>query len=677
MAEIIRDSCCYPLRVQVVQAAGASLLLRAEHREEAFFLELAALEHGALRLRVYREAFPAPAYDYVTAVPQPAQAEIREEDGEITLSCRDYTVRIGRDPFFLSVLNRDGDLVYDEQLQDVDSVAEGFGRVPPLGFTRTTDGGWECDLNPVLHCDEHIYGLGERFTEFDHRGQCIRMWNYDTLGCRDHTAYKNIPFYVSSRGYGLFINSCEPVVFHVGDEACGSLHVHVPAPAMEAYLFVGTPREVVSAFMQLTGPAALPPDWSFGLWYSSGFQGASATAMLEDAEQFRARHIPCDVIHFDCYWLRDDMWCDFEWDEKMYPNHVGMLEQLHAMGYKICLWINPYVTIRTQMFEEGAQKGYFLKTPQGEPYTADQWHGLLSPCAILDVTYPEAVAWFTAKLRRILREGVDVLKTDFGEEIPADAVFHNGLTGLHMRNAYANLYNTIVYNTVKQEKGAGMVWGRSGSAGMQKFPVCWSGDPRSCYESMASTLRGGLSLAMSGVTFWSHDMGGFYGDVTPEVFVRWSQFGLFSSHSRLHGTSSRQPWHYGPRAEAIVSEAIRLRYRLMPYILRTARECVERGEPFLRPLCWAHPEDKTTAGLWDEYYFGDALLVAPVFGGDGARRDVYLPEGDWVDFHTGTAYKGGAWYTFHCPLETIPVFRRCGRPVELLDQAPDCINGKE
>jgi alpha-D-xyloside xylohydrolase len=298
-----------------------------------------------------------------------------------------------------------------------------------------------------------------------------------------------------------------------------------------------------------------------------------------------------------------------------------------------------------------------VKKADGEVYTADLWHGLLSYCAFLDFTNTGAVEWYQQKVRGLIGEGVDALKTDFGEDIPFDSIFFNGKSGYEMRNVYSILYNRAVFEAVKSLEGNNaVVWARSGYAGMQRFPVCWSGDPRSNYEGMASTLRGGLSLSMSGVPFWSHDMGGFYGEVSEEIFIRWSQFGLFSSHCRLHGTTTRQPWAYGQRAQKIITDFIRLRYKLMPYILKTAKQCVENSLPFLRPLVLEHPKDPTAANIYDEYYFGNDILVAPVFGGENTARQVYLPEGNWQDLLTREFYCGNTWYTINCPLSYMPIF---------------------
>lgn len=637
--------------------------------------DLDFFESGAVRIRLYEKCFVKPVYDVVNAESlKPRGIQVSDGEEEIRICFGTYVMEIRKNPFEFRILGPEGAVVYEENMRDVNSVNEGFDQIPPMGFTRDAAGEvQEVNLAPKLHMDEHIYGLGEHFTEFDKRGQSVRMRNFDTLGCRDKESYKNIPFYISSYGYGLYVNDPGIYDFEVGSRSVSSISIRVPARQLEYYLIpADTLKEILAVYMNLTGPAALPPAWSFGLWYSTGFKGNNRQNVEQDAALFREHEIPLSVMHFDCYWLREDMWCDFVWDDAMYPDRRSMIEGLKAQGLKICLWINPYVTEVSDMFREGKDLGYLVKRRDGSVYTADLWHGLLPYCGIVDFTNPQAAAWYQDKIRERLEEGVDVLKTDFAEDIPEDALFANGMTGRQMRNLYSRLYNQAVTQVTRQVKGEenGIVWARSGCAGMQQFPVCWSGDPYSSYEGMAATLRGGLSMAMSGVPFWSHDMGGFYGEVSEEVFVRWSQFGLFTSHSRLHGTSTRQPWAYGERALRILKKFIEIRYELMPYILETAKASVEEGISFLRPLVLEHPKDPTVWGIYDEYYFGAKYLVCPVFGGDGHRRRIYLPEGIWRDYLTGEVYDcqikerrqgqmgTGIWMERICPLDYMPIFER-------------------
>ena len=654
----------FPVKIKSIREQNENIeLTTVDNYGQAMRLQIGVFGKGIIRIRIAKDQYIPPVYPVIQEEKlEKIQWKIKETEAAYNISGEEYRIEINKDPFAFQVYHRNGKLACAESTNDVDSVGEGMNQIPPMGYSVDEQTVKGMNLGFRLHYDENIYGLGEHFTSFNKVGQTVTMRNFDTLGCRDEKAYKNIPFYISSYGYGLYVHSHDVFDVHLGSESAATVSAHVPGTSLEYYLIVRpTIKEILSAFMKLTGPAALPPKWSFGLWYSNGFQGASRNSVEEDAKRFREEKIPCDIMHLDCYWLREDCWCDFVWNEELYPGYRTMLADLKSQGYKICLWINPYVTITTDMYLDGKEKGYFAKNKEGEPYQADLWHGLLSPCVLLDFTNPEATEWFREKIKTVLEEGVDILKTDFGEDIPYDAVFYNGMTGKEMRNVYSRIYNQVVFETIKDCKGKenAIVWARSGCAGMQQFPVCWSGDPHSTYEGMAMTLRGGLSLAMSGVPFWSHDMGGFYGNVSKDLFIRWSQFGLFTSHSRLHGTSTRQPWAYDEETKKIIKDFVDLRYRLMPYIWKTAQECVDLGYPFIRPMVWEYPEDHNAANIYDQYFFGSSILVAPVFGGRDAERRVYLPEGRWQEMlGEKREFEGGKWYAFKCPLEYLPLFRK-------------------
>ena len=661
----------YPVSVGKTELSGNVLTLdTTDNLGGKLPLRITFYKEGVIGVNFGKKGTYKPEYDFVEASFRKAADKVTAETTEeaLTVHYEGYTLTIGLKAYSVTVTDKSGSVICTEAVDDLNPVGDGKDIIPPIGYTESEGKLQGSNIAYKLRYDEHIYGLGERFTEFDKRGQRVLMKNQDTLGCRDQTAYKNIPFYLSSYKYGLFVNSHLMTQFNIGYESTSTISIHHPAEGVEYFLLLGgSLKEIVSKFTRMTGPATLPPDWSFGLWYSTSFKDSSREAVEADAAALRKKDIPASVFHFDCYWLRDDMWCDFVWDDDMYPDRIGMLRGLKEKGFKVCLWINPYVTIKTEMFKEGDAKGYFVKDKSGKSYLADLWHGLLSLCAIVDFTNPEATKWYQEKVVRTLAEGVDALKTDFGENIPLDCVFSNGHTGEQMRNIYADLYNKAVFETIEKEKGKGntMVWGRSGFAGMQKYPVCWSGDPRSSWECMGSTLRAGLSLGVSGVPFWSHDMGGFYGNVTNEVYVRWSQFGFFSSHCRLHGTTTRQPWAFGERAEAIIRDFSQLRYKLMPYILQTAKDCAKAGIPFIRPLVLEHEDDPTVATIYDQYYFGKDMMVAPVFGGDNAKRKIYLPEGEWEDLLTKKKYAGKQWIEVTAPLEYLPVFIRDGAKIPM------------
>ncbi|MDL2295173.1 hypothetical protein LJC60_11265, partial [Ruminococcaceae bacterium OttesenSCG-928-D13] len=467
----------YPARVLNCRWQGHEALVEClDNTGAPLRFSLGFFAPGRLRVRLWTDTFTPPAFPVVdeTALRPLALYPVEDPDA-FRMGFGGHRLELYKDPFDLRVLNGAGQVVCRQSLRDVDSVAEGQNRVPPLGYSCGENGTPAgMNIGMVLRGDEHIYGLGERFTAFDKAGQRVTMRNFDTLGCRGSSSYINIPFYISSYGYGLFVHSHEIFDFNIGAESLATVSLHTPPPALEYYLIFGdSPKAILSDYVALTGPAARPPDWSFGLWHSNGFKGSSRADVEADAARYEKEDIPLSVMHFDCYWMRDDHWCDFVWDSALYPDHRRMLADLKARGLKVCLWINPYLTVVTELYTEGREKGYFVKNAAGEPYQADLWHGLLPMCVMVDFTNPEAAAWYAEKVAAALGDGADTLKTDFGEDIPEDAVFANGMTGRQMRNVYSRLYNKVVYEAIARQSGTenAMVWARSGCAGMQQFPV--------------------------------------------------------------------------------------------------------------------------------------------------------------------------------------------------------------
>jgi len=494
-----------------------------------------------------------------------------------------------------------------------------------------------------LGVGECVYGLGERFTAFVKNGQTVNIWNQDG-GASTEQAYKNIPFYLTNRGYGVFVNHPEEVSFEVASERTSRVQFSVPGHSLEYYVIYGpTPKEVLEKYTALTGRPALPPPWSFGLWLTTSFITSYDEETVTSFIQGMADHdLPLHVFHFDCFWMREFNWCDFEWDRRTFPDPAAMLKRLKARGLHICVWINPYIAQRSPLFAEGMQKGYLLKKPNGDVWQTDDWQPGMG---IVDFTNPAARQWFGDKLRALVDMGVDCFKTDFGERIPTDVVYHDGSDPVRMHNYYTYLYNKTVFEVLREKRGNGeaVVFARSATAGSQKFPVHWGGDNESTFESMAETLRGGLSLGLSGFGFWSHDIGGFAGTPPADVYKRWIAFGLFSSHSRLHGNASyRVPWLFDEEAVDVLRLFTKLKCRLMPYLYAQALEAAHKGTPVMRAMLLEFPDDPTCDYLDRQYMLGDSLLVAPVFSPDG---DVtyYLPAGRWTNFFTGEVKVGPGW----------------------------------
>jgi alpha-D-xyloside xylohydrolase len=524
-----------------------------------------------------------------------------------------------------------------------------------------------------LAVGECVYGLGERFTPFVKNGQAVDLWNEDG-GTNSEQTYKNVPFYLTNRGYGVFINHPERVSLEVASENVERVQFSVPSEALEYYVIYGpSPREVLERYTALTGRPALPPAWSFGLWLSTSFTTDYSEETVTSFIQGMAdRDLPLHVFHFDCYWMRDQHWVDFTWDERMFPDPRGMLERLKARGLHICVWINPYVAQQSDMFREGMEHGYLLKRPNGDVWQWDLWQAGM---ALVDFTNPDGCRWYGDKLRALLDMGVDCLKTDFGERVPTDVAYFDGSDPHRMHNYYSYLYNRTVFQVLEEKRGAGeaVVFARSATAGGQQFPVHWGGDCTAAYPSMAESLRGGLSLGLSGFGFWSHDISGFEQTATPDLYKRWCAFGLLSSHSRLHGSSSyRVPWLFDEEAVDVLRFFTRLKCSLMPYLFGAAVDAHRTGAPLMRAMMLEFPDDPACDYLDRQYMLGDSLLVAPIFSPDG-NVEYYLPEGRWTNFLSGRVVEGGRWLREQHSYLSLPLMARPNSviPVGSNERRPD------
>ncbi len=538
------------------------------------------------------------------------------------------------------------------------SIASENGFWAPPADTRTTYLREQLSLG----VGESIYGFGEKFTQFVKNGQSIDMWNADG-GTSSDQSYKCIPFYLSSNRYGIFVNSSDHVSFEVGSDTVSNVSFTIPGERLEYFVFGGDSLgQVLESYTTLTGKPALPPAWSFGLWLTTSF---TTTYDEETINSFiggmARREIPLQVFHFDCFWMREFRWCDFAWDTRQFPDPAGMLDRLHKdSGLKVCVWVNPYIGQQSALFDEGAEKGYFLHTKDGGIFQCDLWQPGM---ALVDFTNPDACQWYADKLRALCEMGVDCFKTDFGERIPTDVVYHNGAHPVGMHNYYTQLYNQTVFKVLKEFYGESKacLFARSATVGGQRFPVHWGGDCAATYPSMAETLRGGLSLTASGFGFFSHDISGFEATATPDIYKRWCAFGLLSSHSRLHGNSSyRVPWLFDEEACDVLRHFTKLKGRLMPYLYAEAVRTHETGVPMMRPMVIDFTEDRNCHPLDRQYMLGENLLCAPVMN-DQNLAEFYIPQtdADWVDVLTGKSYAPGKWYRetvdyFHMPILARP-----------------------
>ncbi|KAG6896109.1 hypothetical protein C0992_010250, partial [Termitomyces sp. T32_za158] len=509
---------------------------------------------------------------------------------------------------------------------------------------------------------ELIYGFGEQFTALIKNGQAVKVWNQDG-GTSSDQAYKCVPFYITNRNYGVFINHPGEVEVEVGSEKVSRVGVSVAGSSLEYFIIYGeTPLEILEKYTRMTGRPALLPSWTYGLWLSTSFLTSYSSDTVSGFLQgMKERKSPVRVFHLDCFWMKQYEWCSFTFDPDNFPDPKKYLAEIkEKYGVKICAWINPYISQLSPIFKEGVEGGFFIKRTDGTPWQWDLWQPGL---AIVDVTNPTARKWYTDKLSVLLDLGIDAFKTDFGERIPhASVVFHDGSNPMRMHNTYSVIYNEMVFDLLRKRFGEGeaVLFARASATGGQRFPVHWGGDCESTWEAMAEALRGAISLTLSGFGYASHDIGGFEGHPPPEIYQRWVAFGLFSSHSRLHGSSSyRVPWNYGEDAAKSMSKFVEAKHRLMPYLYDLSITANAKGHPLQRAMFLEFLNDRTTHYLDRQYMLGPSLLVAPVLVSQEEEVEYYIPAGRWTSFfHPERMVQGPVWVKEIVPLDEIPVWVR-------------------
>lgn len=484
-----------------------------------------------------------------------------------------------------------------------------------------------------LSQDEKIFGCGETYTNFNKVGDQINLFTSDPLGVQNRKIYKPIPFFLSNRGYGMFVHTSAPATCDFGASFHALNHIFVGDEDLDLFVFLGSPREVLDAYTDLTGKPAMPPLWSFGLWMSR-ITYFSEEEVRETARQLRANRIPCDVIHLDTGWFENDWQCDYRFSTSRFDDPQKMIQDLKDMGLHVSLWQLPYFVPQNTLFDEILEQGLYVKDAKG---------GLPYEDAILDFSNPQTVSWYQEKIGALLKMGVGAIKADFGEAAPYDGLYASGKTGFYEHNLYPLRYNQAAAEITEEVTGDTIIWARSAWAGSQRYPVHWGGDNANTDEGMAASLRGGLSFGLSGFAFWSHDIGGFAGRPPTEVYRRWTPFGMLTSHSRCHGAPPKEPWYYGEEFMDEFRRAVELKYRLMPYVYAQAKDCTERGLPMIRALFIDYPEDPGAWLIDNEYLFGSDLLVAPLFEAETDRRQVYVPTGRWIDYQTHEVY-GNGWH---------------------------------
>ncbi len=521
--------------------------------------------------------------------------------------------------------------------------------------------------------NEAFVGTGERFTKMDLSGQTFQLENQDGQGVNNRRTYKNIPFYISSKMYGMFLHTTTHTKFSLADHSTRSAQMVCDSDNLDFFLIGGdTIEEINYGYRQLTGFPSLPPLWSFGTWMSR-MTYFSADEVTEICNRLRKEDFPCDVIHLDTGWFRTDWLCEWKFNAERFPDPKKFIGDLRKDGFKVSLWQMPYIATEAEQHDEAKENNYMapLKAAQeqgGSNFSALDYAGTI------DFTSKEATDWYKGLLKELLDMGVVCIKTDFGEDIHMDADYKN-MSPDHLHNLYALLYQKAAYEITKEVTGDGIIWARAGWAGCQRYPLHWGGDAACSWAGLAGSLKGGLHLGLSGFGFWSHDVPGFHGvpnfmnSVIPnDLYVRWTQFGVFSSHIRYHGTSKREPYEY-PEIADTVRKWFKLRYAIIPYLMEQSEKVTKTGNTILRALIYHHPDDPMCWHIQDQYYFGDDFLVAPVMNSDN-KRDVYLPDGKWVNFFTGEITEGGKWLKdFECKLEEMPVWVKYDAEITMYPEA--------
>lgn len=541
----------------------------------------------------------------------------------------------------------------------------------PLGYVRRGEGTRAVMFSLHAAPNEHFAGTGERFARMDLAGQTLTLENTDALGVNSVRAYKNCPFYVSSRPYGLLALTSNHLRLSLAGVSTRAAQGMIEGDCLDLFFVGGGSLErVLFNYRAIAGFPRDVPLWSYGVWMSR-MTYFSAAETLGIADRLRAEDYPADVIHLDTGWFPKDWQCTWEFSKERFPDPAGYMRQMRERGFRVSLWQTPAMSKGTAVYEYARDHGFLPAKTGGKDGSA---FGEVEYSGRIDFSNPEAVAWYQGMLANLLRLGAAAIKTDFGENIEIAARYAT-LPAARLHNLYALLYQKAAYEVTRETTGEGIIWARAGWVGCQRYPVHWGGDAASTWDGLAGSLRGGLHIGLSGWAFWSHDIPGFHGvpqfmNSVPsdELYVRWTQFGVFSSHMRYHGTRPREPWEH-PAVADIVRRWWKLRYALIPYLADQGKLATQSGYPLLRAMVLEHADDAACWHIDDQFYCGGALLVAPLVG-PGGVRDVYLPAGTWVDFWTGERLRGSRWLRgVRSELSQVPVYAKAGEAIRVYPHA--------
>ncbi|WP_312444399.1 glycoside hydrolase family 31 protein [Lacrimispora sp.] len=558
------------------------------------------------------------------------QVQVMQNENGAVLSTTEMSVHISFSPFRVTLKDKNGKLL-TKTLNTTDSACLHNDKMIPLSFVQSyTTRSKQSAISFSLMPDEHFYGSGESFTRLDKTGQRLTLFTKDPHGSETREMYKPIPFYMSSRGYGVFTHTSTPCVFDFGSDYQEAQTIFAGENALDLFFITGDPKEVLTGYTTLTGKSPLPPLWSFGLWMSR-ITYRSEKEVREVINKLQENQIPCDVIHLDTGWFEEEWNCDYQFSYERFPDPQKMIQDLRQDGYRISLWQLPYFTPTNQLFKELCNNKLAVVNADGALPAED---------AVLDFSNPQTVEWYQEKLKTLFQQGVSAIKADFGEAAPVSGAYHSGKSGFYEHNLYPLRYNKAVFDATKESTGEAVIWARSAWAGSQRYPIHWGGDTENTDMGMLSVLRGGLSLGMSGFSYWSHDIGGFVRQTPEELYRRWMFMGIFTSHMRCHGAAPKEPWAFSDSFLDLFRRQMQFRYRMMPYIFGQAIKCSKLGHPMMRAMFMEFPDDPGCYCIEDQYMFGDDILVAPLFT-KIRERNVYLPEGEWIELFTRRVYKSG------------------------------------
>ncbi len=608
-----------------------------------------------------------PDYGIVIGQEKDITLKVEEKEEAFVCSAGDAEFIIGKDVITFS-LNKNG-----KEVLPVTEDAH-FVRRHRLPGLAKTEQGWFVTLG--LPLDVAVYGGGERYGKLNRRGELFRMWNEDALGVNSDWCYKNVPFFWTDTNWGIFVNTPSLIQFGVGYSQWSNQSLCIDLHENKLDLFfiaADSPSHMLERFTYLTGKAPEVPLWSLGCWLSKAYYKTPAETMAA-AKIMRDKQVPCDVITIDGRaWQDTDTRFLFEWDPKRYDDPKAFCNELKEMDYKICVWEYPIVSVNHPRFKELSDKGYFMRDDKGETYIFQfdptpfgEVLTMLPDSGVIDFTNPEAYTFWKEMHKSVFEAGVDSMKVDFGEQVLPDMFTYQGDTGTRVHNVNAFLYNLCCYEAARDFHGdQACNWTRAAWTGSQRAAMHWAGDTGSTWGGLAASILGGLSYGMSGNPYYSHDIGGFYGEQPDaELFVRWTQAGALFSHMRFHGIGPREPWAFGEEAETICTNFVKMRYRLLPYIQDAVKQAAETGMPVQRSMILEFPEDKTLHAFDQQYMFGPSLFVAPVLAKEG-RVSYRLPQGLWYDFWTGKAIEGGVTINENVALDYIPVYVKAGTVLKL------------